>query len=43
VDTSALTTGAAGAPRPGRATHALVREGRRIRLVRRLFHGRGGR
>jgi hypothetical protein len=40
VDTSPLERGRAEAPRGGRATHALVREGRRVRLVRRLFHGR---
>ena len=28
--------------RPARTTHALVREGREVRLVRRLFHARGG-
>jgi hypothetical protein len=43
VDASALVPGAAGAPRPGQATHALVRDGRRVRLVRLRVHGHGGR
>ena len=38
VDTRGLGRHAMNAPRTGRATHALVREGRRVRLVRRLFH-----
>lgn len=40
VDARGLGRRAGGAPRTGRATHALVREGRGVRLVRRLFHAR---
>ena len=42
VDTGSLTPREKDRPRPHRATHALVREGRRVRLIRRLFHGRSG-
>jgi len=38
VDTASLDARAAHPRRGGRMTHALVREGRRVRLVRRLFH-----
>jgi hypothetical protein len=38
VDTASLGRRAADVPRGGRTTHALVRDGRRVRLVRRLFH-----
>jgi hypothetical protein len=40
VETGGLRRNAAEALRGGRATHALVREGRRVRLVRRRFHAR---
>jgi hypothetical protein len=40
VDTSGVTPHAQAGSRAGRATHALVREGRDVRLVRRLFHER---
>jgi len=42
VDTGSLNPPEQDRPRPHRATHALVREGRRVRLIRRLFHGRSG-
>jgi len=43
VDTGPLDRrGTAAAPAGGRATHALVRDGRHVRLVRRLFHGSAG-
>jgi hypothetical protein len=38
IDTGSLDRRATDRPRANRATHALVREGRRVRLVRRLFH-----
>jgi hypothetical protein len=38
VEAGGLSARGYAAPRPGRSTHALVRDGRRIRLVRRLFH-----
>ena len=38
VDTSGVTPLAQPVSRDGRATHALVREGREVRLIRRLFH-----
>lgn len=38
VDAGSLRGRAGGGARGGRATHALVREGRRVRLLRRLFH-----
>ena len=38
VDTSGVTPHAQPVSRNGRATHALVREGREVRLIRRLFH-----
>jgi hypothetical protein len=38
VDTDILRRGERSALREGRATHALVRERRGVRLVRRLFH-----
>ena len=38
VDTGGLLRRATEPPRRGRATHALVREGRRVRLVRQRFH-----
>jgi hypothetical protein len=41
VDTASLDRPGAAA-RGGRATHELVRDGRRVRLVRRLFHEGGG-
>ena len=40
VDTSGVAPGAGSDPRAGRTTHALVREGRDVRLIRRLFHER---
>ncbi len=40
VETGSLRRGAAEPLRRGRATHALVREGRRVRLVRRRIHAR---
>jgi hypothetical protein len=40
VDTRGLGRHAMNAPRTGRATHAFVREGRRVRLVRRRIHAR---
>jgi len=40
VDTGSLDQRAMAAARGGRTTHTLVREGRRLRLVRRLFHWR---
>ncbi|MCK7521277.1 MAG: hypothetical protein MZV64_28140 [Ignavibacteriales bacterium] len=40
VDTRGLGRHAMSAPRTGRSTHALVREGRRVRLVRRRIHAR---
>ncbi len=40
VDTGGVGRHAVHAPRTGRATHALVREGRRVRLVRRRIHAR---
>jgi len=43
VDTGSLDRrGTAAAPVGSRATHALVRDGRHVRLVRRLFHGCAG-
>jgi hypothetical protein len=42
VDTGALPRHGAGPSRAGRATHALVRHGRGVRLVRRLFHEAAG-
>jgi hypothetical protein len=38
VDTGGLDRRETARPRSRRTTHALVREGRRVRLVRRLFH-----
>jgi hypothetical protein len=40
VDTSAVAPRVLADSRAGRTTHALVREGRGVRLVRRLFHER---
>jgi hypothetical protein len=40
VDTSAIAPRSRAGAREGRTTHALVREGRDVRLVRRLFHER---
>ncbi|MFO7693822.1 MAG: hypothetical protein R6V57_12110 [Vicinamibacterales bacterium] len=40
VDTGGLHRRATKTTRPGRATHALVREGRRVRLVRQRIHAR---
>jgi hypothetical protein len=40
VDTGEFGPRASGMSRAGRTTHALVRDGRRVRLVRRLFHAR---
>jgi hypothetical protein len=40
VDTSGVTPHAQTGSRAGRSTHALVREGRDVRLIRRLFHER---
>ena len=40
VDTGGLHRRATEPPRRGRTTHALVREGRRVRLVRQRFHAR---
>jgi hypothetical protein len=42
VDTGSLETRAGDTSRPGRATHAFVRDGRHVRLVRRLFHDGAG-
>jgi hypothetical protein len=42
VDASRLQRQGTRAARGGRATHELVREGRHVRLVRRLFHQRDG-
>ncbi|MCU0248891.1 MAG: hypothetical protein MUE61_01660 [Vicinamibacterales bacterium] len=42
VDTASLDRRAADMPRGGRTTHVLVREGRRVRLARRLVHARPG-
>jgi hypothetical protein len=40
VDAASLDQRRTAVVRGGRATHTLVREGRRVRLVRRLFHER---
>jgi hypothetical protein len=40
VDISGVKRSSPLALRPGRATHAIVRQGNRARLVRRLFHER---
>lgn len=40
VDTSAVALGSRAGSRAGRTTHALVREGRDVRLIRCLFHER---
>jgi len=38
VDPGELSAAGLRRPRPARATHALVRDGRDVRLVRRLYH-----
>jgi hypothetical protein len=42
VDTSAPRGRGTPVAAGGRATHAFVRDGRHVRLLRRLFHGRAG-